>query len=267
MDPFLDFFGLGIKDAAKKELEQGSEKGYNRSTGEINRGFGERIIDSVLFRDPERIQQAASDLYEKPIKQSGDFRALGRYSKDPLMSDVDPSIGPTETVAEFKDRVLSTGELLSEKRGAQALGVAPEALSGLSSVSQIAPLIRPAQRKINAEDRDDAFNDPQRRSERERRDKIDQQNVNQLAISNQRLANQEAESARRFDLQQSQLAQDRLNDLELRRDTLGLRQQEQADRMTMFNQKLENDRYNRKKDRMASIMSALGTLGTAFAIT
>ena len=254
--------GQDLKSVVERERASG---GYSRGDQTIDRGPFESVGDRVFGRDTDILLKEANKQFESDFAKTDSGIELNQLSGNPLYTGAG-GIGKTETAAEAQARLGLEKKITNVRELATAKNVPIEDAIKATTVGQIGGLIKDQGIADEVAAGERSFDSPQNQYIRSQADLTNTRLDTQFNTTNRRLDNQESESRRRFDLQQSQLAQDRLNDLELRRDTLGLRQQEQADRMTMFNQKLENDRYNRKQDRMASIMSALGTLGTAFAI-
>lgn len=58
-----DDLGLGYTDAARKELSQDKYKGYNPSTGTVNRGLMESLTDLLTGKDAAKIQERTQQLH------------------------------------------------------------------------------------------------------------------------------------------------------------------------------------------------------------
>ena len=254
-----DAFGWGVSDAAREELKQSTERGFDRSGNSITRGFFETFRDRLIGNDPEAIRKRAVELYEEGITKSPEYLKQQENINRGLLPNVQSGFAnPNETAAQAQVRIGSNNALADATNLAilENPNFDKTRLGEVQSIGDLSPLIQDARREKKAEEEEIARNTPEAIRARGQADRMEQ-----------RLNASIEESNKRFAIQQQQLAQDRLSNLELRKDKLDMDRQAQMDRMTMFQQQLENDNYNRKQDRMSAIMSGLATLGTAFAIT
>jgi hypothetical protein len=225
-DGLKDELNIGVDAAAREELRQETDKGYNpeRSGGSIKRGFFEQARDFLLQNDPEAIQKRAQELYVKDLKANNP----GLADLNTRLTAVDQAtidLSPTTTQSQIDTQTSKINRTLPGLEEIDAKGGDRTGLSIDSSQGQILEALDTA-----TTDRANTkyYDSPGYQQYLDTMAQSDKRfnATQQLAISQQGLAQQQAAN-------QMQIAQMN-NQLQMRREDARDRSADRKDRQQMI---------------------------------
>ena len=244
-----DELGFDEYGAAQQELQQGTKKGYNPKTGQINRGLVERFGDALMGNDPTEILRQTKDAHKENLTQSRtgtallDARPGFEITSRMTQNDIDREYRKTTKVDPIISDIFATGEVNGKYTREQLQGMDPTALQGILRKMKIAERTtldetNPATiRQIAATERAEERYQSEREESNKRFNATQQLAISQLALGQQQQANQ------------MQIAQMN-NQLQMRRQDSADRRADRRDRQAYIQQ----------------LMAGLSTLGASLAI-
>ncbi len=226
-----DDLGLGYTDAARKELSQDKYKGYNPSTGTVNRGLMESLTDLLTGKDASKIQERTQELHVDSLKNDLG-KKVGRINaglQEIGAKDRQIEINKNSTRAGLTDEIETLGAKIPKVAEAQDLN--PE--GNYTIDSSIPSLSRGTRAGVRTESNTAYYDSPQYKQyldqlkESDKRFNATQQlAISQLALGQQNSANQ------------MQIAQMN-NQLQMRREDAREARGERKDRQMMIMQMMK----------------------------
>ncbi len=226
-----DDLGLGYTDAAKKELSQDKYKGYNPSTGTVNRGLLESLTDLLTGKDASKIQERTQELHVDSLRNDLG-KKVSRVNAGLKEIDADDrtiEINKNSTRADLNDQI----DTLSAKipKVAEAQDLDPDGNHTIDS--SIPSLSRGTRSGSRAETKTAYYESPEyqqyldsQKASDKRFNATQQLAISQLALGQQNSANQ------------MQIAQMN-NQLQMRRENSREARSERKDRQMMIMQMMK----------------------------
>ena len=215
-----DDLGLGYTDAARKELSQDKYKGYNPSTGTVNRGLMEGLTDFITGKDASKIQERTQELHVDSLENDLG-KKVGRINaglKEIGADDRTIEINKNSTRAGLTDEIDTLGAKIPKVAEAQDLN--PD--GNYTIDSSIPTLNRGARVGERGEANSAYYESPQY-----------QQYLDSKNLQSMMLGHQMQQSNNQFALQQSQLQ------LQNRREDAREARSERKDRQMMIMQMMK----------------------------
>ena len=226
-----DDLGLGYTDAARKELSQDKYKGYNPSTGTVNRGLLESLTDLLTGKDTSKIQERTQELHVDSLR-SDLGKKVSRVNtglKEIGADDRTIEINKNSTRADLNDQIDTLGAKIPKVAEAQDLD--PD---GNHTIDSSIPSLSRGTRSGSRTETNTAYYDSpqyqqyldQLKSSDKRFNATQQLAISQLALGQQNSANQ------------MQIAQMN-NQLQMRREDAREARGERKDRQMMIMQMMK----------------------------